>query len=172
MHRVQTYLVALRTMCTGCAFSAGRPAALAHQDCHQQQRVGGKAQAHLHDTTASQQTCLVALCTRMHRGWFSKPAKSACTPQKPARIQHDCTLHVDATGLTAHSYTYISLCCCVMSQARNAALRREKELMARHYAQLKAALDRGRAAAADRLKQLSVMSGAAMQVCNAAQLRA
>jgi len=59
-----------------------------------------------------------------------------------------------------------------MPQARNAALRREKELMARHYAQLKAALDRGRAAAADRLKQLSVMSGAAMQVCNAAQLRA
>jgi hypothetical protein len=37
--------------------------------------------------------------------------------------------------------------------------------MARHYAQLKAALDRGRAAAAERLKQLSVMSGAAMQVC-------
>lgn len=49
-------------------------------------------------------------------------------------------------------------------QARNAALRREKELMARHYAQLKAALDRGRAAAAERLKQLSVMSGTAMQV--------
>jgi hypothetical protein len=54
------------------------------------------------------------------------------------------------------------LCCPV--QARNAALRREKELMARHYGQLKAALDRGRAAAAERLKQLSVMSGTAMQV--------
>jgi hypothetical protein len=35
----------------------------------------------------------------------------------------------------------------------------------RHYAQLKAGLDRGRAAAAERLKQLSVMSGTAMQVC-------
>lgn len=49
-------------------------------------------------------------------------------------------------------------------QARNAALRREKELMARHYVQLKATLDRGRAAAAERLKQLSVASGTAMQV--------
>jgi hypothetical protein len=49
-------------------------------------------------------------------------------------------------------------------QARNAALRREKDLMARHYGQLKAALDKGRAAAAERLKQLSVMSGTAMQV--------
>jgi hypothetical protein len=55
--------------------------------------------------------------------------------------------------------------CLPTLQARNAALRREKELMARHYAQLKAALDRGRAAAAERLKQLSVMSGTAMQVC-------
>ncbi|KAF6253998.1 flagellar associated protein [Scenedesmus sp. NREL 46B-D3] len=46
---------------------------------------------------------------------------------------------------------------------RNAALRREKDLMARHYAQLKAALDAGRGAAAERLKQLSVMSSGAMQ---------
>jgi hypothetical protein len=53
----------------------------------------------------------------------------------------------------------------IMLQERNAALRREKELMVRHYAQLKAGLDRGRAAAAERLKQLSIMSGTAMQVC-------
>lgn len=43
-------------------------------------------------------------------------------------------------------------------------MRREKELMARHYAQLKAALNRSRATAAERLKQLSVMSGNTMQV--------
>jgi hypothetical protein len=49
-------------------------------------------------------------------------------------------------------------------EERNAALRREKDLMGRHYAQLKAALDAGRAAAAERLKQLSVMSSSAMQV--------
>ncbi|WIA15123.1 hypothetical protein OEZ85_001813 [Tetradesmus obliquus] len=48
-------------------------------------------------------------------------------------------------------------------EERNAALRREKDLMGRHYAQLKAALDAGRAAAAERLKQLSVMSSSAMQ---------
>jgi hypothetical protein len=36
--------------------------------------------------------------------------------------------------------------------------------MGRHYAQLKAALDAGRAAAAERVKQLSVMSSSAMQV--------
>lgn len=40
--------------------------------------------------------------------------------------------------------------------------------MARHYGQLKAALDRGRGAAAERLKQLSVMSGTAMQVGSSA----
>lgn len=49
-------------------------------------------------------------------------------------------------------------------EERNAALRKEKELMSKHYAQLKAALDAGRAAAADRLKQLSVISSTAMQV--------
>eukprot|EP00878_Enallax_costatus_P040119 GHUV01046111.1.p1 GENE.GHUV01046111.1~~GHUV01046111.1.p1 ORF type:complete len:182 (+),score=78.90 GHUV01046111.1:592-1137(+) len=49
-------------------------------------------------------------------------------------------------------------------EERNAALRKEKELMSKHYAQLKAALDAGRAAAAERLKQLSVVSSSAMQV--------
>eukprot|EP00775_Hariotina_reticulata_P008068 gene8068-8263_t len=48
-------------------------------------------------------------------------------------------------------------------EERNGALRKEKELMAKHYAQLKAALDTGRGAAAERLKQLSVMSSTAMQ---------
>lgn len=76
------------------------------------------------------------------------------------------------TGL---SCVAVLTCLCdatfLCSQSRNAALRREKELMARHYGQLKAALDRGRAAAAERLKQLSVMSGTAMQVGpSAAQL--
>ncbi|KAI8474613.1 MAG: flagellar associated protein [Monoraphidium minutum] len=45
---------------------------------------------------------------------------------------------------------------------RNGALRREKELMARHYSQLKAALDGARQQQADRLKSLSVASAAAL----------
>lgn len=76
-------------------------------------------------------------------------------------------MHPNATALThfAPEGAVFTVVCLPSLQARNAALRREKELMARHYAQLKAALDRGRAAAAERLKQLSVMSGTAMQVC-------
>lgn len=49
-------------------------------------------------------------------------------------------------------------------EERNTALRREKELMSKHYSQLKAALDASRAASAERLKQLSVMSSNTMQV--------
>lgn len=49
-------------------------------------------------------------------------------------------------------------------EERNGALRREKELMARHYSQLKAALDATRQQQAERLKQLSLNSSAAMQV--------
>jgi hypothetical protein len=70
-------------------------------------------------------------------------------------------------GVAFLVFTDSPMCCCTHRfglQARNAALRREKELMAWHYVQLKTTLDRGRAAAAERLKQLSVTSGTAMQV--------
>jgi hypothetical protein len=49
-------------------------------------------------------------------------------------------------------------------EERNGALRREKELMSRHYAQLKAALDGGRQQQAARLKALSINAGEAIKV--------
>ena len=49
-------------------------------------------------------------------------------------------------------------------EERNGALRREKELMARHYSQLKSALDAGRQQQKERLKALSLSSSEAMQV--------
>ncbi|KAG2490043.1 hypothetical protein HYH03_011508 [Edaphochlamys debaryana] len=48
-------------------------------------------------------------------------------------------------------------------EERNRALRNEKEIMARHYAKLKASMDAFRAGQAERLKQLSLASATAME---------